>query len=173
MDATLTAVELPLDDVPFPDLAQAHELWLRLRGQRWAPARADLDPVDIPRHILPRIIMVDVSDDPLDFRYRHWGTGVTALHGEDMTGRRVGALRPPVFAELVWRQYAEVVERKAAGLYVHEVPTKYRHWRRHAILRLPFSSDGERVDIVMSVDDYSDGVEQLRPYYQGGVSEDG
>lgn len=165
MDPSLEAVELPLDDIAYPDLALAYRFWLGLRGARWAPARADLDPVDLPPHLLPRILMVDVVRDPLDFRYRHWGTGVTDLHGRDMTGRPVRDLRPPAFADLVWRQYAQVVERRAAALFVHEVPTRLGHWRRHAILRLPFSSDGERVDIILSQDDYAGAAEVLKPYY--------
>lgn len=39
------------------------------------PARADLDPADIVP-ILPHVILFDVRDDPLDFRYRLIGTAV-------------------------------------------------------------------------------------------------
>ncbi len=34
--------------------------WQRLRGERRAPSHDDIDPMNIPRHLLPHLELVDV-----------------------------------------------------------------------------------------------------------------
>ena len=36
---------------------------------------------------LPRVMMAEVSHDPLEFRYRVAGTGTFRVHGEELTGK--------------------------------------------------------------------------------------
>lgn len=76
--------------------------WSAKRGDRPAPGRGDLDPLDIP-DLLPIISLIDVLRDPLRFRYRLVGTAVVEAFGRDGTGRFVddslyGADAPAVFA---------------------------------------------------------------------------
>ncbi len=56
------------------------------------PRRADIDPVDFPRH-LPRIILVDVGGEDPDgrvrLRYRVVGTKEVQQRGRDPTGLEV------------------------------------------------------------------------------------
>ncbi len=165
----LLPVKLDLESNPFPDLEAMHAHWQRLRGNRFAPSRADFDPVEVEPHLLPRILMIDVTGAPPEFTYRHWGTGIVDLHGRDMTGRPVTELNPKAFADLSYRQYMEVVETRAPGLYVHQVPGGAGRWYPHAILRLPFSSDGQGVDLVLSVDEYGADKELMKPYFRTGT----
>lgn len=162
----LLPVKLDLESHPFPDLDAMYVHWQRLRAGRFAPARADFDPVEVAPRLLPRILMVDVAGGPPEFTYRHWGTGVVDLHGRDLTGRPVTDLSPKAFADLSYRQYLEVVQSRAPGLYVHQVPGSAGRWYPHAILRLPFSSDGRAVDLVLSVDEYGADKELMKPYFQ-------
>lgn len=162
----LLPVKLDLESNPFPDLEAMHAHWQCLCAGRFAPSRADFDPVEIAPHLLPRILMIDVAGEPPEFTYRHWGTGIVDLHGKDLTGRPVTELNPKAFADLSYRQYLEVVQTRAPGLYVHQVPGEADRWYPHAILRLPFSSDGQRVDLVLSVDEYGHNKERLKLYFQ-------
>lgn len=166
VDRPFVSVKANLQAIPFPDLRLMYDHWLELRGERPMPARADFDPAEVPLRILPNIMMVDVRYEPLAFTYRVWGTGVADLHGVDLTGASVMQVRPRAFAEMVWRQYVEVAESKAPGLYLHKVPTKDGLLRAHAILRLPFSSDGKVVDIILCVDDYCGRKEELRLVFE-------
>ena len=166
VDRPFTSVKASLQAIPFSSLRLMYDHWLELRGESPMPSRADFDPAEAPPRILPNIMMVDVSYGPLAFTYRVFGTGVADLHGVDLTGASILKIRPPAFAEMVWRQYAEVVEGKAPGLYLHKVPTKGGLLRPHAILRLPFSSDGKAVDIVLSVDEYCGRKEELRLVFE-------
>ncbi|MGF1628232.1 MAG: PAS domain-containing protein [Kiloniellaceae bacterium] len=50
-------------------LEQLYAYWSSRRRNRPFPARADIDPIDIPT-LLEHLLLVDVLRDPLDFRYR-------------------------------------------------------------------------------------------------------
>lgn len=161
-----TAAKIDLAANPFPKLQVMLEHWRGLCDGRIAPARGAFDPIAVPVQILPDIMMVDVRNDPRDFTYRYWGTGVVDLHGADLTGRSIREIKPPAFAKMIWKQYEDVVETKAPGLYLHKVPIKHGALQAHATLRLPFSSDGEAVDIVMSVDEYCDAKSDLKEFFE-------
>src|SRR3546814_3129193 len=62
--------------------------WNRHRGSRRIPARADFDPLEL-KMILPRLMLLEVVDDPPDFRYRLAGTASRELTGLDWTGHSV------------------------------------------------------------------------------------
>ena len=151
---------------PSPNLRIMLEQWRALCRGRFAPARAEFDPTNAPFDVLPNIMLVDVRHDPLSFIYRLCGTGVVDLHGVDLTGYSVREIQPPAFAEMVWNQYAEVVEEKEPKLYLHMVPTKTLLLKPHAIMRLPYSSNGKDVDSVMSIDEYCGAKPDLKQVFE-------
>jgi hypothetical protein len=57
------------------------------RGGRAMPRRADIDPVDMPRFVLPYLVLFDVIDGGARFRWRLSGTEVVSRFGRDSTGR--------------------------------------------------------------------------------------
>ena len=151
---------------PSPNIRFMLEQWRALCRGRFAPARMEFDPTTAPSEVLPNIMLVDVNHDPLSFTYRLCGTGVVDLHGVDLTGYSVREIQPPTFAEMVWNQYADVVEGKMPRLYLHMVPTKALQLKPHAILRLPFSSNGKDVDSVMSIDEYCGAKLDLKQVFE-------
>jgi hypothetical protein len=60
-----------------PFVIATFDYWTRKVRNRTTTARRDLDPCEIPS-LLPWLILTDVSDNPLDFRYRLIGTQVVA-----------------------------------------------------------------------------------------------
>ncbi len=71
-----------------PVVAEALAAWDRLRGDRAMPAPSDLDVLDLPRPLLPHLLLLDVEHEPaLRFRWRLIGTHTTAALGRDSTGR--------------------------------------------------------------------------------------
>src|SRR5262249_50879801 len=59
-----------------------HEYWLRKSADKAMPARADIDPVDIPQ-LLADVFLVDVvAGNPCRFRFRLVGTRIAELEGE-------------------------------------------------------------------------------------------
>ena len=146
--AQIDAVELRLDDPELdPELKLALDYWLQKRGARLAPTRADIDPVEIAS-LLPRVMLVDVSTDPIDFRFRLAGTGIFKIHGAELTNKRALDLAPRVFAELIHRLYCEALTRRAP--IAHRLLIECAS-RRSAYMRimLPLSEDGERVNMIL------------------------
>jgi len=159
--AQVDAEELRLDDPALaPDLRLALDYWERKRGGRLAPVRADIDPVDIAP-LLPRVMLVDVTGDPLDFRFRLAGTGIFKVHGAELTNKRPLDLEPPAYAQLIHRLYCDVVARRApiAHRLLIEVET-----RRSAYMRimLPLSDDGQVINRLLTVESYADSAQDLR-----------
>jgi hypothetical protein len=76
-------------------LEQLQAYWDRQRAGRDLPARADIDPVDIPR-LLPHLVMIDVHYDAegrlADFGYRLWGQHVIDHNNRSLVGRRLSDL---------------------------------------------------------------------------------
>ena len=149
-DRSVAFVRLPLDPLESDRHRFVMELWRERRGSRVAPCRRDFDPWDL-KPVLPMILLVDVLQDPLDFRYRLSGTKVRDIHGMELTGHRVRDLMPRLYAEKVWQDYSELVERKAPQLCEIEYINRFDLKRCFKVLRLPLSSDGDSVDMIMAV----------------------
>ncbi|WP_268877947.1 PAS domain-containing protein [Algihabitans albus] len=130
-------------------LSEIHGYWSRhLRGRRM-PARADIDPADIP-HLLPYLMLTDVLESG-HYRYRLVGTEVERSFGAPMTGRTL--------EELMFGDYLVYM----TGLYHRAVfekrpifsTSRYGGVDRDCPLftkrvMMPLSNDGERVDMLLS-----------------------
>lgn len=79
-----------LEDCPGV-LADLHAYWRRRCGKQPFPARADIDPVDIPA-LLEYLVLMDVLRDPLDFRYRLVGGHIVKHSGRNVQGQTVRGL---------------------------------------------------------------------------------
>ena len=112
------------------------------------PSRADIDPIDLP-DLLGGIILVDVTEEPFDCRYRLVGTDIVEKIGHDPTGQSVaeGFLGPS--ADFVLDNYRAVVTERAVR-FVDEPFEERRGWPVDAQrIFLPLSEDGERVNMVL------------------------
>jgi hypothetical protein len=161
----IDAAELRLDDPNLAaDLKTALDYWQLKRGARLAPCRADIDPVEIAP-LLPRVMLVDVSTDPLDFRFRLAGTGIFKIHGAELTNKRALELEPPAYAALIHRLYCDALARRApiAHRLLIECET-----RRSAYLRiiLPLSEDNQAISRLMTVESYADAAQELRDCFE-------
>jgi hypothetical protein len=163
--AQLDAMELRLDAPDLDaDLKFALDYWFQKRGGRLAPTRADIDPVEIAP-LLPRVMLVDVSTDPVDFRFRLAGTGLFRIHGAELTNKRALDLEPPAFAALMQRLYCDALNRRSpiAHRLLIEAET-----RRSAYMRiiLPLSEDGVVINRLMTVESYADCAQDLRDCFE-------
>lgn len=76
------------DKISSNTLIELRDYWLEKRRSREFPARADIDPVEFPK-LLAQIALVDVTYNPLRFRYRLIGTTITAISERDATGHYI------------------------------------------------------------------------------------
>jgi len=134
------------------------EYWLAKRGSRFAPARADIDPLDIP-YALGELLMLDVEQANPDaepvFRYRLTGSRIVLLAGYDLTGKTTAAIPDPAKRAYVEGVYRQAVAERAPVLVEHQRPIDGRP-RDYTLLVLPLSNDGKAIDILMAHQIYAD-----------------
>jgi len=157
---------LDQENHPFADLRAVYQYWDERRGARFAPAWSDIDLVSLPAHVIPRVCVVDSRNDGTDFTYRFWGTAITDMHHYDLTGESVMELEPPHYARSIRDQYVLVFEARKPLLFLNEVPLPSGLITYYAALRLPLTSDGSNVDVLMSAEEYGEHREQLEDYFE-------
>ncbi|MGH6949122.1 MAG: PAS domain-containing protein [Kiloniellales bacterium] len=168
--AQVEATQLEIGDPRYPQLNWLYDLWQERRGHRSMPARSEIGPAEL-KEVLPRVMIVDVTYEPLEFRYRLSGTAISTIHGQDFTGLSVRDLQPKIYSDLIWRHYCEVLERQVPTIY--EVSLLNDFTRRHyARIILPLSAKGDRVDKLLVVDEHRGSLSEFfrdyRPLYGTG-----
>ncbi len=162
-ELNLSCLELELRDPFYPDLVDVLDYWQRRCGRRFAPSRADVDPLDLVR-VLPRTMLADVLSDPLRFRYRLSGTTISGIHGKELTGRAPLDLEPVEYGRMIDRHYLQCVTERRPLLHLIVLDLTHRT-RAYARLLLPLSDDGERVTMLMAVDSANQDARELRKFF--------
>jgi len=77
-------------------LRELLRFWAARRAGAAAPVRAAIDPVEMPRHILPHLTLCDVitTQSGRRYRYRIVGTELVAVAGYDPTWRYLDEVLP-------------------------------------------------------------------------------
>jgi len=141
--------QLEIPETCHPNTRAIYCYWLDKCGERPMPARADLDPIEMPKGLLPGLCMVDVVADERRYVYRLVGTADVEVRGSDPTGKSVieGFFGPSVGDVLA--NYDRVVSDRAPHIDPqHFTATTGRYVTEETIF-LPLSDDGENVNIVL------------------------
>lgn len=132
--------------VQHPRLRQLYAYWDDKRGDRPAPSKAEIDPVDIP-HLLGHIFIYDVEQSPRDYVMRLFGTALTELFGRDVTGNRFAEIFPEEINDPTIREeYDAVVDRWTPIAACRDARWSQKEHIRYERLLMPLSSDGRVVD---------------------------
>jgi hypothetical protein len=131
-----------------PSLGDLLAYWHRKRGSRRMPARADIDPLELKRH-LGSLCLIDVFHAPLRMRYRLIGTKIVETMGRDSTGK--------FYDELYSRPLLADIERSFEWIATNRAPLRSfgdafyadRLFYAYEIVNLPLSDDGETVNMVL------------------------
>lgn len=92
-------------DIRSTVIGDFYRYWRTLAGGREMPVTTDVDPVQVPRHVLPHLCVVDVLADGR-FRYRVAGTRLVEGCGMEITGRYADAMPG---AEAVVRRFQHLI----------------------------------------------------------------
>jgi hypothetical protein len=130
------------------ELKALNEYWTNLRADRRMPSRADFVPEDLPASLLPNMLLIEVSHDPLRFYYRVMGTGIATLLGEDWTGKYVDQIKG--VNKNVLQQYVDTVTTAAPSIYSNQYQkfdktVGYKRLLNYERLLLPLSYDDTTV----------------------------
>lgn len=135
-----------------PLLAELYAYWSARRQGRVAPARGDIDPIDIP-NLLPHIALTEIvpaADDTTRFRYRLAGTQVERHVGSPLAGRYLDELMRGSYLAFLVELHDRLVMAKAP-LYSENRFTSEDSAQLHAKrLMLPLSDDGDTVTMVLT-----------------------
>ena len=132
------------------DMAQLH--WERIRAGRPMPARADLDPIDIPR-LLSVTILIEVIEEPLDFRYRLLGTELDRITKANYRGWRFSEIPHIEKNGRLWSDHETVYRTRKPVRSSVEYIGHDRFLRTLAHGLFPLSNDGVSVNMIWGVAD--------------------
>lgn len=130
-----------------PLLIQVVGYWAAKKAGRFAPARSEIDPLDLAP-ALGWLSLLDVQRDPLRFRFRLHGTSLVETSRVEMTGRYVDEFPEPGFRELMLSSLAQVVETRAPWIGRRERVVDGERRAFEAII-LPLSDDGQQVTMTL------------------------
>ena len=125
-----------------------HRYWAARCNGRPMPSRADIDPVDFPRH-LASITLVDVVPDARRFVYRLVGTQEVTGRGSDPTGLSVGEAFYGESREAALATYEYVVRTRRPFCFRDPYVTPDGWREQEDTIYLPLSADGVEVNMVL------------------------
>ena len=104
---------ITVEQAPSPEtdkrLVEFYGYWQGLRQGGNIPYRKDFSPAAIPS-LLPFVVLVDVLDNPRDFRFRLTGSAFYQAVGQELTGQLIGDVFPPDFGSEVFAGWNAIVE---------------------------------------------------------------
>jgi hypothetical protein len=139
---------LPLDRIPDEHLQRLYAYWRERRGDRLMPARADIDPSEM-RWLLGRISLIDVTQNPLRFRYRLFGLALVEEFRQDLTGKALHEMQPRFWSAIIHNHFKKVVGTRQPNLY-HIVVRHDGLEADYLRLAVPLSNDGREVSMIMT-----------------------
>lgn len=143
---------LDFSQLDSPRIHRFHDYWRARREQHAIPLRAAFDPTEL-RELLPNIVVIEVEQAPLRFRYRLVGTRVVEFNKLDFTGSYLGAIGWDEEQQIV-DACAEVVASKQPLCGCYTWTLKNGTIGKCEFGTFPFSQDGEAVTQIFGIEDY-------------------
>lgn len=130
-----------------------YEYWDAKRADRRAPTRADINPTDIPQ-LLGYVNLLEVREEPRDFKVRLNGSAVAEMLGQDVTGRWCSDVTSGNDALRCKQAFDICVDQWAPALVQTSLAFCGKPYAGQTIVALPLSSDGHRVGMVITAHSY-------------------
>jgi len=141
---------------------QLYDYWSARSGDRPLPARCDINPAHFPK-LLPGISLIDVTRDDQRFRVRLAGTRLRDIYEREITGLYLDELDWGDRRDYWVSAYERVV---GTGRPAQGVVRGPRASKEHLVqfwLRLPLSSDCNRIDMILCHDAFVPAVDLHAP----------
>jgi hypothetical protein len=125
---------------------QAYEYWLRKAAGGRLPSRNDIKPRELVG-VLDQIFLVDVTQRPLTFHFRLFGSALTKWAGKEYTGFSFNAN-----GDSNWRttfnDYRSVVESHVPRCDERSAPWASKDFYTIERMVAPLSADGRTVEML-------------------------
>ncbi len=131
-----------------PDLNVVFEYWRSCSREGLLPQRKDIDVLQL-KPVLGHTHLVDVTaQDPMDYRYRLYGSKVRLNRFRNYTNQRVGDLPSAPYRKTVIEDYSSVVW-SGTPLYQNIVARLQSIRYSYSRLLLPLAEDGRKVNMLI------------------------
>ncbi len=167
--ATVEAVRRQISDLP-EYLRPVFDYWLGLRGDRLGPSWREFDLMALPAKVLPTTQVVDWLPERGEFRFRYCGTGYTAIHGIDLTGKSPRDLPFKGLGDFIHAEYLGVVRDREPNMVSYGYRDGGVFVEIETCLRLPLSDDGHSVTGIVTVDVVAGSIREAREIVEALVN---
>lgn len=125
-----------------PVLGPALAYWVHKRGLRSAPARRDIDALEIPALLLPYLQITEQTEGNGRIRFRLVGTGIVDAYGADPTGKYMDDIYSGERLHRVEANYRAVCTSHQPVLVINHYLSKPPGSRVCHRLIMPLADDG-------------------------------
>lgn len=133
------------------ELQELLAYWGSLRVGARLPRRSDIDPCGFKR-LLPTVSLIDVRPWPREYSLRLAGTGLYSVYGGEITGKRLTEVYSVAAAEYWGKELNAVVDQRRPQVGQHSLAWRGAGHMNLLWLRLPLSSNGKDVDMILGYD---------------------
>lgn len=134
-----------------PLVKRAFEYWSAKKRCDRLPARADIDPVEIPS-VLPYLTLVERDEKDRRMRYRLFGSALVDLLGRDPTGLYLDEVYPDFNASPSKLFREQVFDMGKPSHRIGRPTLRFaKDFYSVERLYLPLAEDGRQVDMVIGV----------------------
>lgn len=137
----------PLSFTTLP-LQRVAAYWLAKARPGHLPGRADIHPEDLV-HELPYLYLVDITREPLTFRYRLVGTTICLWAGREYTGVAINEAEYGPHWKPIFDDYRAVMESGAPTRAERSGPWISKEFQYYERFLGPLASDGKTVDMIL------------------------
>jgi hypothetical protein len=135
------------DEIAAPQLRKLYEWWCAHRIEGKLPSRRQIDPLDL-KFLLGNLLIIDVSYNPLRFRFRLFGSELAARLRHDWSGKPLDTYPDAEFRQHLQRIWEEAVTVSRPIANSRRMILDGRAYRYDGLI-LPLSSDGEKIDALL------------------------
>lgn len=136
-----------------PVIREGYAYWLAKCGGRPMPTRADIAPPEM-LGFLHHVVLIDVLNDPPDFRYRLVGTLIDTHTLGPLTGRRFSELPHQRAPSLIWEKMQTVAREGKPSLSTVPYVGRNKDFLMVHDLAAPLAGPDGAVAMIIAVVDF-------------------
>lgn len=137
-------LEFSEQDFTTPYQLDLYHYWMKIKGGRLMPARADINVVDL-KHILPTLMVLEYIDEEETFLFKLMGTTCVKYYGEK-TGKTMNMFEEYRDAE---KRLLRMVTEKEPYYVVGTLGHINKNYIHTSFIVLPLSDDNFNVNKVL------------------------
>lgn len=142
-----------IDEVPSTRARRMFRYWTAKKGDRRMPSRTDIDPAEI-KDLLPNVILTRLEYEPFRVLYKLVGTKAVENAGYDYSGHYLDEMDFVSEIGTDWPgTYRNIADSGEPVFGLCQIKFTDGVVKPYVVAMFPLSSDGRRVDQVISIED--------------------